>query len=297
MINAHPALPDFDLVRPASLAEACRFLAEHPDDAHPFMGGTDAFVRLRDGAWEDRYLVDVKCLDGMRTIAFDPADGLTLGAAVTMNQVIASSEVNQAYPLLAESARSVGSYPLRSRATVVGNLCNASPAGDTTGACLVYEAALDVQGVAGVRTIPLRDFFRGPGQTSLSPGDIVTRLHLSLPPRGQASRYLKLGRNALSDLALVGVTVLGFPDSTTASGLRFRLALASVAPVPLIPEQAQSILAAGPVTEALIDEAAGAAMNACNPIDDVRGSARYRRLMVRNLTRIGLTDVWRRLPS
>ena len=100
------------------------------------MGGTDTFVRLRDGAWKDRYLVDVKGLEGMRRIAFDPAGGLTLGAAVTMNQVIASADVDQTYPLLAEAARSVASYPLRSRATIVGNLCNASPAGDTTGASL-----------------------------------------------------------------------------------------------------------------------------------------------------------------
>jgi len=297
MTNAHPALLEFDLVRPASLPEASRFLAEHPKDARPFMGGTDTFVRLRDGAWKDRYLVDVKGLEGMRRIAFDAVGGLTLGAAATMNQVIASPDVNRAYPLLAEAARSVASYPLRSRATIVGNLCNASPAGDTTGACFVLQGVLHVHGLAGERTIALRDFFLGPGLTSLSPGDIVTGLHFPLPPKGHAGRYLKLGRNALSDLALVGVTVFGFPDPTCASGLRFRLALASVAPVPLVPEPAEAILASRPISEAVIDEAAEAAMAACSPIDDVRASARYRRLMVRNLTRTGLTDVWQRLRA
>lgn len=292
-----PGLPEFNYIRPASLAEASRFLAEHVGQARPFMGGTDTFVRMRDGFWTEKYIVDVKNLDGMSQITFDPAAGLTIGAAVNMNRVVASPEVQQFYPVLAEAAHTVASYQLRTRATLVGNICNASPAGDTIGACLVLTGSLQVHGVNGVRLEPLSGFFRGPGKTALNPGDVATALIFPIPPLNYAAKYIKLGRNAIGDLAIVGVTALGYPDSSAASGYRFRLALASVAPVPLRPTPAEMILAEKPINESTIAEAATAAMEASAPIDDVRGSARYRKLMVRNLTRQAITEVWERIKK
>jgi carbon-monoxide dehydrogenase medium subunit len=297
MTQAHPSLPEFDYIRPATLDDASRFLADHPMDARPLLGGTDTFVRMRDGAWHDRYLVDLKHLPGMDQIEFDTARGLRLGAAVTMNRVIQSAEIAQHYPILVEAARTVASYPLRSRATLVGNLCNASPAGDTTGACIVCRAVLQVHGPKGNRTIPVTAFFEGPGKTALRPGEIVTAIEFPLPPPGACGRYAKLGRNRLGDLAIVGVAALGFPDRSAASGFTFRLALASVAPVPLVPQDAERILAAARLTDETIRQAAEAAMAACQPIDDVRGGAEYRRLMVRNLTRQTVRDVWGRLSA
>jgi carbon-monoxide dehydrogenase medium subunit len=290
-----PGLPEFEYVKPTSLTVASHFLAEHADEARPFMGGTDTFVRMRDGVWKDKYLVDVKGLEGMNDITFDPSSGLTIGAAVNMNRVIAWPEVNEHYAVLAEAAHSVASYQLRTRATIVGNLCNASPAGDTTGACLVLDGVLRVHGVDGMRGEPLSTFFKGPGETALRAGDVVTALVLPVPPSGCVARYIKLGRNAIGDLAIVGVAALGYPDSSASSGYRFRLALASVAPVPLVPSQAEAVLAEKPISEATIADAARAAMDACAPIDDVRASARYRQLMVRNLTKKAVTEVWQGL--
>jgi CO/xanthine dehydrogenase FAD-binding subunit len=292
-----PGLPEFDYIKPASLAEASRFLAEHAGEARPFMGGTDVFVRMRDGVWNEKFVVDVKDLEGMNDIAFDSATGLTIGASVNMNRVIASTEVSEHYPLLAEAAHTVASYQLRTRATIVGNICNASPAGDTIGACLVLGGILRVHGMDGMRQEPLSTFFLGPGQTGLKSGDVATAITFPVPPKDYAAKYVKLGRNAIGDLAIVGVTALGYPDSSAPSGYRFRLALASVAAVPLVPLQAQAILAEQPITEASIAEAAQAAMDACTPIDDVRGSARYRKLMVRNLTRRAVTEVWGRISE
>jgi CO/xanthine dehydrogenase FAD-binding subunit len=292
MINPHPGLPEFDYIRPGSLDEASRFLAQHPGEARPFMGGTDCFVRMRDGFWTPKYLVDVKHLDGMERISFDPAQGLTIGAAVNMNRVIASAEVNQYFPLLAEAAHSVASYQLRTRATIVGNLCNASPAGDTTGACIVLGGKLHIYNANGGRTEWLNTFFIGPGKTVLQPGDIVTAISFLMPPANCTGRYLKLGRNKVGDLAIVGVTAFGYPDAAAPSGFRFNIALASVAPIPLVPSKAEAFLANNPVNEAVIAEAAQLAMDACTPIDDVRGGARYRSFMVRNMTRQALSDVW-----
>lgn len=292
MITAHPGLPEFDYIKPTTLEEASAFLAQHVGEARAFIGGTDTFVRMRDGAWQDKYLVDVKSLPGLNDLKFDPARGLTVGAAVNMNRLIASPEVNEHYPVLAEAAHTVASYQLRTRATIAGNICNASPAGDTVGACLVLDAKAHVHGVDGERVEPLRTFFKGPGKSVLKPGDIVTVVEFPIPPKGAQGKYLKLGRNAIGDLAIVGVTAFGYPDRTS-SGYRFYVALASVAPTPLMPDM--SLLSENSVTEEKINEAAELAMNSVTPIDDVRGSARYRKLMVRNLTRKALMDVWERI--
>lgn len=292
MLTAHPGLPEFDYIKPASLGEASTFLAQHVGEARAFIGGTDVFVRMRDGAWQDKYLVDVKGLPGMNDLKFDPARGLTVGAAVNMNRLVASPEVNEHYPVLAEAAHTVASYQLRTRATVAGNLCNASPAGDTIGAGLVLDAKVHVHGVDGDRIEALRTFFKGPGKTVLKPGDIVTAVEYPIPPRGAQGKYIKLGRNAIGDLAIVGVTAFGYPDRTP-SGYRFFVALASVAPTPLLFEMA--MLSEKAITDETINEAAEFAMNSVTPIDDVRGSARYRKLMVRNLTRKAVSDVWERL--
>jgi len=292
MIDALPGLPKFDYIQPQTLSQASQFLAEHPSRSRPLMGGTDIFVRMRDGVWKDEYLVDVKGFDGMRDISFDPINGLTIGAAVNMNQAIAHPQVLENYTVLAEAASSVASYQLRNRATIVGNVCNASPAGDTIGACLLLDAILNIHGLAGERQEPLAAIFLGPGNTSLQPGDIVTSIQFPLPPPGLIGTYIKLGRNKASDLSIVGVTAIGYPDETVLSGYRFRLALASVAPVPLLVQRVEDILSSQPITEDAFIEAAHAAMEDCTPIDDVRASARYRKLMARNLSLRALKEVW-----
>lgn len=295
MINPHPGLPEFEYIKPTSLNEASQFLAQHANDARPFSGGTDCFVRMRDGVLKLKYLVDIKGLDGTEEISFDPKTGLTVGAAVNMNRVAAHAGVAKHYPVLVEAARSAASYQLRTRATVVGNICNASPAGDTIGASMVLGGKLHVFNAAGEREESLSTFFKGPGKTNLQPGDIVTAVMYPLPPQGHQARFIKLGRNRAGDLSIVAVTVLGYPDSEAKSGFRFRIVLSSVAPTPLVAVSAEAILADKTISEVTIAEAAQAAMDSCKPIDDVRGSARYRQYMVRNLTRQAVADVWSRL--
>ncbi len=294
-ITAHPELPEFDYIRPASLLEASRFLAEHPGQARPLLGGTDIFVRMRDGVWHDKYLVDVKHLDGTGSLSFDKDMGLTLGAGVNMNRVIASKEVNSYYPLLPQACQTVASYQLRTRATVAGNICNASPAGDSIGACLVLGGMLNIHGISGFRQIHLGSFFLGPGKNVLQPGEFVTSIFFPLPPASAAGVYLKLGRNNWSDLAIVGVTAYGYPDERLESGYRFHLALASVAPIPLSVPVVEDYLAHHPPSAESFREAGGLAETACDPIDDVRGSARYRKAMVRKLTEKALEKTWDQL--
>jgi carbon-monoxide dehydrogenase medium subunit len=297
MINPHPGLPELEYVKPATLAEACKFLEEHDGKAKPFSGGTDSFVRLRDGVIKLDYLVDIKGLEGTKELSFDPKKGLTIGAAVTMKQVAKHPDIIKYYPNLVAAVNSVASYQLRNRATIVGNICNASPAGDTIGTCMALDGVLNVTGIDGKHTIPLNAFFLAPGRTVLKAGDVVTSVTLPPPPAGMVGVYKKLGRNIISDLSIVGVAALGYPNSKSPSGYSFRIALASVAPVPYEALKAEAILSEKKITAETIALAADASMEAVTPIDDVRGSARYRKMMVRNLTREAITEVWQKLSK
>ncbi|MBU0494850.1 MAG: xanthine dehydrogenase family protein subunit M [Chloroflexi bacterium] len=284
-------------MKPASLPDASRLLAERAGEARPFMGGTDLFVRIRDGFIRPQTMVDVKHLPGMRGIVFDEQAGLTVGAATTMNEIAQHPAVQAHYPLLAEAAGSVATYQLRNRATLGGNLCNGSPAADTAPAALVLEGRFVLYGLAGEREVPAVDFFLGPGKTAMQAGELMTAVRFQPPRTGGAGKYLKLGRSKAGDLSIVGVAVVGFPDGATSSGYTFRIALASVAPVPLRALEAEEVLAARPLGEETLALAAEKTMEAATPIDDVRASAVYRKAMVRALTLRGLQGVWAELAG
>jgi CO/xanthine dehydrogenase FAD-binding subunit len=286
-----PVLPSFDYVSPESPQEVTRLLLRSNGDARLFMGGTDVFVRMRDGFIAPKTLIDVKHVPGMREISFGKRKGLTVGAAVDMNSLARHQAVVENYPLLAEALTSVASYQLRTRATMGGNLCNASPAADTAPAALVLEANMVVHGRRGDRIVPIAGFFLGPGKTAMRHGEFLLRIEIPPMPKGAVGRYLKLGRNAHGDLAIAGVAVLGYPDRKAKSGYSFRIALASVAPTPIRAPEAEAVLAGSPLTPDVVEAAAAAAMEAAKPIDDVRGSATYRKAMVKNLTRRALASV------
>ena len=250
---------------------------------------------LRDRRIKPKYLLDLKSLPGSGQIEFNNQAGLTIGAALSMNSIAQHPAVMGHYPVLAAAIREVGGYQLRSRATLVGNLCNASPCGDTIGPCLVYDAVLHLAGKQGKRDIVLSDFFLGPGKTALKPGEIVLSITLPPPKEDAAGEYLSIGRNKLGDLALAAVTVLAYPDGSCASGFNFRITLSAVAPTVIFAEKAQAVLAGEALTEKIIEKAAHEAMLACKPIDDIRSSAAYRRDMIRVLTGRALRSVCAKL--
>ena len=297
MINPFPVLPEFEYIRPKTAEEAIQFLQSHPEQARPFLGGTDCLVALRNRRISPNFLVDLKYLDGFQDVIFHPHDGLTIAAAVSMNEMIASEPVKMTYPLIAAAAREVGGYQLRSRATLIGNICNASPCGDTIAPCLVYRGMLAALGPDGKRCIALKDFFLGPGKTILQPDEIVCSIRFPLPPAGSRGKYLSIVRNALGDLAIAAVTILAFPDASQPSGYCFRIALTAVAPTVIFAEEAQRLLSQTPLNEKTLEQAALLAGQCCSPIDDIRASAHYRREMVRVLTGRALQQVWNALQK
>lgn len=293
---ARPGLPSFDYVRATSAEDVRRLLLENGSAAKLLMGGTDLFPRMRDGLLRPNLVVDVKSVPGLRDIAYDTQNGLLVGAAVTLNVLASHPDVQEHYPLLVEAANSVACYQVRNRATLGGNLCNASPAADMAPAALCLDAQVELYGAAGYRRVPVGDFFLGPGRTALEPGELMVAMRFPAPRAGSHGRYIKLGRNRAGDLAIVGVAVCGCPDAANrVSGHRFRIALASVAPVPMRAPAAEEAAAQNPLLEDWLQAAADAAAKSASPIDDVRASAVYRREMVRNLVLRGLRYVTAKL--
>ena len=293
---ARPGLPSFDYVRASSPDEVIGLLQKLGGAARLLMGGTDLFPGLREGRSRPQTVIDVKGLRGMGDILFDERAGLTVGAAVTMNAVASDPNVRTYYPLLAEAAGTVASYQLRNRATLGGNLCNASPCADTSPTTLVLEAGFSLSGPMGVRTVPAGEFFVGPGQTALRPDEFLTAIRFPPPPPIGGARYLKLGRCKSGDLSLVGVAVYGFSNGTALS-YEYRIGVGSVAPTVVRATEAEALLAANPPGEETFARAAEKAMSAASPITDVRGSAAYQRAMVRTLTLRALRDVWAQLQE
>ena len=297
MINPHPILPEFDYIRPTTAEQAVHFLQTHSLQARPFLGGTDCLVAIRDRKISPAYLVDLKGLPGLDDLSFHEKEGLLVGAAVNLNCLIAHPAVQAYYPLIMEAAREVGSYQLRTRATLAGNICNASPCGDTIAPCLAYQGAVTIQGTQGIREVPLIDFFLGPGKTVLEASEIVTSIRLPKPPPSAAGTYSSIGRNTLGDLAITAVTVLAYPWQANPSGFRFLIVLSAVAPTVIFAQEAQQLLNEKPVNEERLQQAALLASQSSKPIDDIRASASYRREMVHVLTLRALRQVWQQLQE
>jgi len=295
MNQPYPRLPGFKYHRPASTREAVEFLEKHANQSRPYSGGTDCFVQIRDRKYLPEYLVDLKGVSQFHRLDFSKDEGLLIGAAVSMNAVIQDTYALTHYPVLVSSAKEVGGYQLRTRATVVGNLCNASPSGDTIGPCLVYNAEALITGPGGDRVVALKNFFEGPGKTCLEPAEIVTAVRLPVPTKGAQGVYKSLGRNKMGDLAIAAVTVLGYPEADTPSGYAFKITLSAVAPKVIFAEEAQALLSEREINRANIEEAAKLCAQASKPIDDIRSSAEYRMEMIRVLSRQGLVETCEKL--
>ena len=289
---ARPGLPEFDLIQPKTPQEVFQLLEGKGKGVGLFMGGTDLFIQMRDRSEGPQTLVDLKGLPGMMEISFDKKKGLTIGAAVTLNQLSAHPDVQVNFPVLSESADTVGNYQLRNRATLGGNICNASPSADMSPACLVYEGAVRLTGPKGDRQLPLTEFWIGPGKTSLKKDEYLSEIIFPTPPTKAVGRYLKLGRSRMGDLAVVGVAVLGFPNKDLPAGIQFRIGINSTAPTSYrVPEVEQKI-SQEEITDEILHLAAEEVMEISAPITDVRATAEYQKLMVRNLTYKALSEVW-----
>ena len=259
---------------PGSLDAATRLLADAGGAARVLAGGTDLLIQMRGDIVEPELLVDIKNIDEMREIAEE--DGrFRLGAAVTGMEIMEHEAFNTAWPGIVDGAKLIGSIQIRGRATLGGNLCNASPAADSVPALIAAGAAASVIGPNGRRSVPVEDIAVGPGQTSLETGEIVISLDLPKRPPRSGDAYLRFTPRTEMDIAVVGVGVnLTLDESGACSAAR--VSLGAVAERPLLVEEAAAALVGTRVDDAALAELSGAASAACRPIDDKRGTREFR---------------------
>lgn len=267
---------------PSTTDEVFALLRQEGPSARVFAGGTDVFVAMMEKGLRVDCLIDIKGVPGMRGIASLNGGGLSIGATTTLHEVEVSSEVRRACPVLGDAVGMIGSLQVRNRGTLGGNLANVSPAADSAPPLIVSGAELDLVSSTGKRKVPAETFFLAPGRSLLGPGELLWRINIPEQDPGTQSVYLKFGTRQAMDVALVGVAV-SITFDASGSCRQARVAMASVAPVPLRAKKAEAALV-GDLTEARIEDAAGAAADEAAPIDDVRGSASYRKHLVRVLT-------------
>jgi carbon-monoxide dehydrogenase medium subunit len=276
----------FDYAKPGSVRDAVALLAEHGDGASVLAGGTDILVQMRVGAREPEWLVDVKAIPELNRVFFEPGAGLILGAAVPCYRICQDEEVQRNYPGLIDVASMIGGTQIQGRASIGGNLCNASPSADSIPILIALEAKCKIAGPDGEREVAAEDFCTSPGQTVLGPGEILVSLEIPLPRPNAGAHYMRFTPRNEMDIAVVGVGVSVVVDDGKFAAAR--VALASVAPTPLFVPAAGEVLIGEPVTDESIQKAAEAAKAAAAPISDMRGTAVYRKHLCEVLTRRAL---------
>jgi CO/xanthine dehydrogenase FAD-binding subunit len=275
----------FDFATPASVAEAVGLLTAHPG-ARLLAGGTDLLVQLRAGRKETDLVVDLKRIPEMNALEYEPARGLTIGAAVPCYRIYRDPAVARAYPALVELASLIGGTQIQGRASLGGNLCNAAPSADSIPLLIALGATCRISGPGGAREIAVEDFCTAPGRNVLQPGELLVSLHLPPPAPHSGACYLRfIPRNEM-DIAVAGVGVEVVLDNGKFRSAR--VALAAVAPTPLFVREAGDALAGQPVNDTSIARAADIARASVKPITDMRGTADYRRHISGVLTRRAL---------
>jgi CO/xanthine dehydrogenase FAD-binding subunit len=267
---------------PRSIVEAYELMASAPHP-RPIAGGTDAMVQLAAEAGEppERFL-DLWRLNDLRGIVLEPR-ALSIGALTTYTELRRSALVGEVAPALVEAAATIGAAQIQNRGTIGGNLGNASPAGDTLPVLLALDAEVVVGSVRGERPIPIDRFFRSYRRTALEPDELILRVRLPIVP-GREARFRKVGTRRAQAISKVVIAIAWRADGTLAGAgagawRGVRVALGSVAPTPIRAAETESVLEGAAPTPETADAAAEALAAEIHPIDDVRSTAGYRRIV------------------
>ena len=266
---------------PTSIARASELLRE--PGARVLAGGTDLIVQMRTGRTAPRLFVDVKRIPELASIRVDPAK-LWIGAAVPAALIVENLEIGRLFPGLVEAVDLIGSTQIQGRASIGGNVCNASPAADTVPALIAIGAVCAIAGSGAERSVPVESFNTAPGKNALRPGELLVGFDIQRPPARTADAYLRFIPRTEMDIAVVGV---GVSVTLDASGVctHARVALGAVAPTAILVPEAVAALVGSRGEEAALARAAAASSAAARPIDDKRGTIVYRRKVSGVLTK------------
>lgn len=275
----------FEYHAPQSLDEAIALLRDRGEAARPIAGGTDIVVQMKEARTRFAYpqtVVSLTRVPELRGIEFSADTGLRLGAATSMAEIAESPVIRERYLALAEGAGVVGSLQTMNMGTIGGNVCNAAPSADTAPALLTFEAEAVIVGPTGRRSMPIAEFFRGPGLTALQPGELLAELRLPASPANTGSSYERHTPRKQMDIAVVGVGVVLTLNGDTIE--RARVSLGAVSPTPIRAPRAEATLEGEPATDETFARAAEAAAAECSPITDIRASEEFRRHLATTLT-------------
>src|SRR2546425_11049254 len=285
----------FELVTPGSVDDCLRAIKGRGSDVQLLAGGTDLLPQLKNGLSKPTTVVALSGVAELRVLEGDAQHGFRVGAAVTARALERDPRIVATYPALAESAALVGSIQIRNLATVGGNLCNAAPSADMAPPLIALEAEAVIASRGGRRRVPLATFFEGVRKTVLGPDELLIELVVPAPGPRSGGHYLRHTPPRELDIAVVGVA----SQITLSNGVcgKARISLASVAPTPVRATAAERMLEGQPLTKERVEEAAKLAVEAARPISDQRGSAEFRKHLVRVLTRRTLTTALARASA
>ncbi len=287
----------FQYRKVSSLEEAFRLFQEYGEKAKILAGGTDLFIKMRNQNLQPEILIDLKGIPGMDQVSYDPAAGLRIGALASIHRLETSPLLKEKFGVIAQGAASLGSYQVRCRATVGGNICNASPAADMVPGLISLGAKVKIAGLEGERLIPLEGLFAGPGKTNLRAGEVLTEVQVPPLPGPTGFHYVKHSIRKAMDLAVVGVAVSLFSNPQKTRCEEVKITLGAVGPVPLRAAKAENCLKGQKLDEELTLRAALQASEEAQPITDIRASEEYRREMVRVITQRALRQAWKNLTG
>lgn len=273
----------FEYVRPNSLQEAFEFVDRYENGLYK-AGGSDVFVQMKNQENLPECIIDLMALQELEGIKIEE-NQVQIGALTRMNEIAASPDFPKlGLDVLSDAAGKLGSYQVRNRATIGGNVCNASPAADMAAPLLSTDASAVVEGKSGRRTIPMTEFFLGPGRCALEKGELLLHLEVPLPSKGVRSKYIKHGNRRAMTLAVVGVAASILVDG---SGIcrEARIALSAVAPTPIRARNAEASLLGKEITEDAAKGAGDLAAGEASPITDLRATDGYRRQIIKVQTR------------
>lgn len=278
----------FSYAAPRSISDVTALLTENGSGVRILAGGTDIIAQMRENRQSADLIVDIKHIPELNELSYDTANGLTIGAAVSCLRIWSDPTIAALYPGIIDGVSLIGGVQIQGRATVGGNLANASPAADSIPALIVHEAQAEIAGNDGMRTVAVEKFCTAPGRTVLQAGEFLVRLRIKPPVRGFGASYLRfIPRNEM-DIAVVGAGGAVVLDET---GTRFRwarVALGAVAPTPLYVAQIGELLAGQEVSDDAVEQAGRMASEAATPISDIRGNVEQRKHLAGVLTRRAL---------
>ena len=267
---------EFEYAAPSSVDDAVLILAENGDDARILAGGTDIIAQLKENRRRLKVLVDVKKIPEVNELSYDAGSGLHVGAAVPCYKTYEDEAIHSTYPCLTDATSLIGSIQIQSRATVAGNLCNSSPAADAIPALIALGATTKIAGPNGTRDVVAEDFCTGPGQNVLQNGEFVVSISIPPPEANSGGFSLRfIPRNEM-DIAVANAAAYVVLSDDHKSFVSARLSVGAVAPTPLLLTEVNDLLAGEEVSDEIIEEAAGIARNAANPITDMRGTKEQR---------------------